>query len=302
MRDKQIGFAKSTSKRTGELCASDADLFTVSDTSPAPVDATGSPASPSPAPTSSTNPQTDAPQSEKAEEIVETPTPAPKETDSPKEIEEPTTEPTPAPSKPVGDMALNPDNNGMETSTSPTDEEDGDDSSDKNQAMSIVTVASAATLGIFLIAGVCAGAVVLTRRHSTRHRHTKLGLDHNGSMEMANGGGSSRGLRSGGSMTSVTGAEDDFLQAGPGGYRSSGSGSHMYRVAENGANSGGRGNGVLASADDEEGDDEVEVDFGSGSGAGMEARRPAGLGRLFGPGRAGFAAFDDSSESMMGTR
>lgn len=189
----------------------------------------------------------------------------------------------------------------METTTSPEDEEDGDDSSDRSEAASIVTVASAATLGIFLIAGVCAGAVVLSRRRNT-HRHTKLGMDHNGSMEMASGGGSSRGLRSGGSMTSVTGAEDDFLQAGPGGYRSSGSGSHMYRVAENGANAGARGDGVVTSADDEEGDEEVEVDFGTDSGAGMEARRPAGLGRLFGPGRAGFSAFDDSSESMMGTR
>lgn len=179
----------------------------------------------------------------------------------------------------------------MESATSGISNE-GDDN--EEQRASVLTIASVASVGTVLIIGVCAGAVLLVQRRNARHRHTKLGLDSNGSMELPRGGG--KGLRAGGGGMTVVGAEHDFLQADPGGYRSNGSGSHVYRVG-NGTNEARANNGGLSAIDD---DEEVDVDFGVGGGPGAVAQRSGGIGRLFGPRRAGFSAFENSEEAMMG--
>lgn len=285
VEDKLVGLAKATGSRTDEACAADAHLYsdtahtsgTVDAPSPAPTNADAVIVS-TPAPTALTPAPMDAPD----------PTPAPtdsRSTPAPMVL-------TPSPTEPTSSEALIPksDESNMEGATSGANDEND---RDEEQRASMFTIASVASLGTLLVIGACAGVVLLVRRRNTRHLHTKLGLDSNGALELPRGRG--EGLRVGGGAMTVD-AEDDFLQAGPGGYRSNGSGSHVYRVG-NDTNETGTNNGGMSMVDDYE-EDEVNVDFGSGPGA--VAQGSGGLGsRLFGPGRSGFSAFDNAEESMM---
>ncbi|CAN0203777.1 unnamed protein product [Scytosiphon promiscuus] len=176
---------------------------------------------------------------------------------------------------------------------------------------SMVQVAAAASLGTLLTMAFCGGVAVLVVRRIRRgeYRHTKLG----GAVGGPGGSGLEMGRKGGGGGggSAVTGDEDDFLQAGPGGYRDSGSGSHRYRVA-NGETGGGIGrvNGRLTvpgtdrnregEDEEEEDDDEMEVDFGVSRSTGSATPSVGALGRMFGRGGGGagegFAAFVDTDE------
>lgn len=163
----------------------------------------------------------------------------------------------------------------------------------------LVTVATAASLGTLIAIAACGGFVVLVVRQIRKgqHRHIKLGaLGAEGGLEMADK--TEHGVDRG-----VPGAEDDFLQAGPGGYRGSGSGSHRYRVAaaQAGANgSDSRTNhvtvlGTGGAEDNREEEEEVEVNLVIAQGAVAETRLGR-LRRVFGRGPTGFAPFDDQEE------
>lgn len=301
-----MGLAKATAQRTSEECSADANMS--GDTDVATSDQTV----PSPAPA--------------ALPEVETPGPVGGAT-------------TPEPTALAGSAVRSPsspaapqDPTGSGSSSSVDDGEgydDADEGSGTKAAQaggsesnrddgkpSTVVVASSASLGTLVVIGACAGLAILARRRNARHRHAKLGalgLDGKSALEMstAGGGKGKNGLWAGGGGAGVVDAEDDFLQAGPGGYRGNGSGSHQYRVTRNGgtARMKARANGIsnegvgVHDDDEEEGDgDEVEVDFGMGAGPGAVVARPLGMSRLFGPGRSGFAAFDDTEEAMIDDR
>eukprot|EP00903_Cladosiphon_okamuranus_P008049 g7763.t1 len=167
------------------------------------------------------------------------------------------------------------------------------------QGPSLAAVAAAASLGTLFGVAVCGGLAVLVVRRIRRgeYRHTQL-VGAGGNVELGGQGG-----QGGGRGSTVVGAEDDFLQAGPGGYRGRGSGSHRYRVAAETGVAHGRGSadrvtvlGTDRVGEEEEdvdgNDEEVEVDFGVSQSPSGRAAGP--LGRMFGGGGGrGFAAFGD---------
>lgn len=302
VQDKLVGLAQSTAHRTSQECEVDANM-SADDLPPATNESSSSSA---------------AAGSHSGSETAATPAPAQEAVATVK----PTT-PAPQSAPAPGEEAVNP--TGQEGDSTRDGSTRGEISGDNTKSNSsdaaeeeggiekenMVVVASAASLGTLVVVGAIAGVVVMIRKHRQRHRHTKLGTLGHGGFEMSTsktGGGGGGGGGGGVRGSTVSEADDDFLQANPGGYRSNGSGSHVYRVdngAKGYANGRSMANGGVDEEEEEDGD-EVEVDFAGGLGAGQNDGAVAGgggrLGRLLGPGRAGFARFNDSEESMIGNR
>lgn len=311
VHDRTVGLARATAERTSETCAADASISAVAadKNGEATEDSTlvPTPSTIAPIDAGNTSPPlaTPVPSTNTASGEV-----APVEGGAP---------PTLAPRDTVagnddsqdGSDAQTGNNEPQQQQEEEAEEDHGDEEAlgsggssggDDESEPSLAAVAGAASLGTLLIIALCGGTIVLVRRRIRKghHHHTKLGgLGQGGDgLEMQGSGGAGG---AGGANGMMTEAEDDFLQAGPGGYRTSGSGSHRYRVAAESGTTGHSGSnrvtvlGTSREEEDEEDDDEVEVDFGVSRPVG--AGTPMGaLGRMIGRGRAGFAAFDDRQE------
>ncbi|CAB1110981.1 unnamed protein product [Ectocarpus sp. CCAP 1310/34] len=300
VEDKTVGLARATALRIGGECEADApvsatpvnggddgDDDAASDAGEA-AQATTSPTTPEPSPAASSAQATTAP-------LLPLPPPS---SDGSEGDASSAGSATPAPDD-VGDGSSGSGEAGGasqggqgsqsdEGAAVGSDEVPGGAGGDSGQP-SLAAVAAAASIGTLVAVALCGitGILVVRRIRRGEHRHTKL--------EMGRAGG-------GGKV--VEGAEDDFLQAGPGGYRDNGSGSHRYRVAAAEASRGGGGGGGrltvvsgTSGEEEEEGelDDEVEVDFGV-SRATAGSGTPSGggpLGRMFGRPGEGFAALGD---------
>ena len=323
VEDKTVGVAKATALRTGDECAADAPISAsgtpaagaTGDGGDAPAAAEAAPAvTPAPAlasaETATTASTSSAGPAAEESEISVVPTPAPQEvaTSSGPAYD------TDGSNIESGDSSGGNgegDESGIEQGGSSSSDggsaaganlggsgaagDSGDDEADGGP--SLAAVAAAASVGTLLGVAFCGGLAVLVVRRIRRgeYRHTQLGSG-GGALELGGKGG-----RGGGGST-VVGAEDDFLQAGPGGYRGSGSGSHRYRVAAETGVAHDRGSAdrvtVLGTdrggEDEDEGepDDEIEVDFGVSRATGGATPSVGSLGRMFGRGGArGFTAF-----------
>lgn len=328
VEDKTVGLAKATALRTGDECANDASISSpgvetggaTGDDAPAaptPADVAAAAATPAPAlaaaetaTTASTS--SAAPTAQETESSVpDTGTPAPQQAAT-----------SSAPAADAGsDAGGGGDGGSASEEGSSSDSDSGGDSGgdgdggavadldgssaggggdEADGGSSMAAVAAAASVGTLFAVALCGGLAVLVVRRIRRgeHRHAPLGGGGGGALELGGKGG-----RGGGGST-VVGAEDDFLQAGPGGYRGSGSGSHRYRVAAETGVAHGRGSadrltvmGTERGGEEEEDgqhDDEVEVDFGVSRAAGGATPSQGPLGRIIGrAGRGGFAPFGD---------
>ena len=295
VQEKKVGLAKATVSRTGETCSDDT-----------PISAAGvqSTSSESPVSEDEVQPTLSPISFVKYSSTSSTTTATTSTMKTAREASASSTNPISSSDDATDVDVQNVESGGDESEHQDSDSDDSDD--EPNQ----IAVAATASLLTLVALVTCCGIGVLVHRRIRRgktHRHTPLGGEGGpGVLEMSGKGGRADGASG---EVVVTGAEDDFLQARPGGYRGSGSGSHRYRVAAateattNGGSRGALGVTVLGGpggADDDEEDDDddvVEVDFGVSNieaGAGTPRGR---LGRMFGRGRAGFTAFLDGEES-----
>ncbi|CAM9567639.1 unnamed protein product [Discosporangium mesarthrocarpum] len=174
--------------------------------------------------------------------------------------------------------------------------------------LSTTLVAIGAALLTLLLCAAVARCIMVAKRErpagegvvGARHRHSKLGGELHVEMQRT-----SVGRRQGrGGVGGRQGVfEDDFVPARPGGYKGNGSGSHMYRLGDDGG-----GQYLDGGDEDDDGDEQVEVDFGiqsglvgsppvatsaeGGAGRGARGRGFLGLGSIFGRRRWGFTAMD----------
>lgn len=288
VQEKKVGLALATGRRTDDECEADASISATNPTDASDPSSTDSQPTQHPRAAEDNSPPTPAPQAEGGDDDHgETGDAAVEEGDD-------------AQSEPDDDALAQ--NGGGVVHESESSDEGGEEGEP-----SLVAVAAAASLGTLLALGLCGfgGVLVVRRIRRGEHRHSKLG-----SLEGGDGGVgvemSGNGRRAGNGV--IIGAEDDFLQAGPGGYRGNGSGSHRYRVAaddmHNASFGGGGGGGRVVVAGsggyrDDEGDnedeDEVEVDFGVSQVAG--GATPMGrLGRMFGRGHQEVPTAGDEQE------
>ncbi|CAM9829823.1 unnamed protein product [Ectocarpus fasciculatus] len=302
VEDKTVGLARATALRTGDECEADApvsatpvdggdgdggdDDDAASDAGEA-AEATTSPTTPESSPAASSAQATPAP-------LLPLPSPS---SDGSGGDASAAGYATPAPeggadgSSGSGEAGASQGGEGSQSdggAAVESDEAPGGTGGDSGEP-SLAAVAAAASIGTLVAVALCGvtGLLVVRRIRRGEHRHTKLELG-----------------RAGGGGKVVTGAEDDFLQAGPGGYRDNGSGSHRYRVAAAETSGGGGGGGRLTvvsgmgGEEEEEGepDDEVEVDFGvsrATAGSGTPSGGGGPLGRMFGRRGEGFVALGD---------
>ncbi|CAM9408921.1 unnamed protein product, partial [Hapterophycus canaliculatus] len=312
VEDKTVGLARATALRTGDECAEDASISATNDGS----DDAAAPAPAEQVTTYSSSTTADSATAVAPEAPAETGAPVATEPQEEGEAEvsdsggaeESDVEyggTTDGGEADAGDVTERESGSGSGSSSSSSSSGSGsggdaglhssDAGAKGEEQPSLAEVAAAASLGTLLAVVFCGGLAVLAVRRIRRgeYRHTKLGGGVGGpggsGLEMGRGGG-------GGGGSAVTGDEDDFLQAGPGGYRDSGSGSHRYRVANAEAGAGGgRANGRLTvpgtdrNGEEEEEDDgdEMEVDFGVSRSSGAATPSVGPLGRMFGRGGGG---------------
>lgn len=283
VHNDKVGLAQSAGQRTTDFCEADANVTATDMSSPGTTPQTP-PVVVTPAPVSPSSSQTaiDSSSDTGGDDDSKEPTPAP-----------------PSPSEPSGGQTTAQGEDVVEDED--VDAESGDGGFDTK---ALVFVAVAASAGTLVILGLAAGTVVTLRRFCARRNHIRLGSLGNGGFEMsAKNAKRVGGMGPGGNASAE--AENDFLQAEPGGYSDNGSGSHVYRVGDVVT---GTADGGSPTHGDKEDEDEVEVDFAgntgqSSAGAVASQRNQGGpLGRLFGPGRAGFSAVEDSKESIVEKR
>lgn len=310
VENKKLGLAKAVASRESPECDADNNLPKVNDSGDANPSSSSTTLSPSEVPAGSPPPN---------QQIVSITTPSPSKflgtspPNTPTELpaapsaEDPwfparTPAPVEASKAPVASPApARPA--GVGDANEPGDQTPAQTSSTSKSALIVGSVVSTMVVCAALL-----GLVLIVRRRIEQRRHRHIKLDPVGVEMPGPSGRGGKGHR--GAESAVADADDDFLQAGPGGYRKNGSGSHMYRATgEVHQDNGGRfAAGVVhrggAEEDADEDDEEVEVDFGNdgeGKNSGSVAERTGGpIGRWFGPQRAGFAAFDDTEDPMMG--
>lgn len=324
VEERKVGLARATGHRVGNACAADASIS---------GDGSSDATQPAPAPAATTTPSA-------GDESVPPVTPGPS-TGNEDLVVEPTSAPvdsapegvSPGAGSDEGESGGSDASGGDDEDEPSTEGEDGGSQEKRDGGVnggssssssgsgggsgeagesqqSLVAVAAAASLGTLIALVACVGVGFMVQRRIRRgasHGHTKLAATGNGGggLEMSGKSGAGGG---GGGGGVVAGAEDDFLPARPGGYRGNGSGSHVYRAAQGGAtgvnsNGAGHANGFAGGheVEDEE-DAEVEVDFGIHPGPVAGTGIGGRLGKMFGPGRSGFSAFDDTEEAMMSDR